>query len=55
MYTPPAGHAVNFNFSGSAYTPPAGHAVNFSFTSGGGGGGAGAGTVVFIITAPQKD
>ncbi|SEQ24867.1 hypothetical protein SAMN03080615_00891 [Amphritea atlantica] len=29
-YTPPAGNAVNFNFTG-AYTPPAGNAVDFSF------------------------
>lgn len=32
-YTPPAGNAVNFNFTG-AYTPPAGNAVNFQFGSG---------------------
>jgi hypothetical protein len=31
-YTPPAGNAVNFGFSGSAYTPPAGDAINFLFT-----------------------
>jgi hypothetical protein len=33
-YTPPAGNAVNFNFSG-AYTPPLGNAVNLNFTPGG--------------------
>jgi len=29
-YTPPAGDAVNFSFTGS-YTPPSGSAVNFLF------------------------
>lgn len=31
-YTPPAGNAANFSWSGQgAYTPPAGNAANFSW------------------------
>jgi hypothetical protein len=31
-YSPPAGNAVNFNFTGDAYVAPSGDAVNFNFT-----------------------
>lgn len=32
IYTPPPGHAVNFDFGGGASNPPLGHAVNFDFS-----------------------
>jgi hypothetical protein len=31
-YTPPAGNAVNFNFTTSGYGPPVPTGVNFNFT-----------------------
>jgi hypothetical protein len=30
-YSPPAGNAANFNFSGGGYSPPLGSAANFPF------------------------
>lgn len=54
-YTPPAGHAVNFDFRGS-YTGPGGHAVNFAFGSIPVAGAGGAlRRAVGIIDAPETD
>lgn len=32
-YTPPAGDAVNYNFTSGTYTPPDGATVIFNFTT----------------------